>query len=32
VHPVARSALTGLRTDLRFADVSLHLRRYGINV
>jgi hypothetical protein len=27
VHPVARSALTGLRTDLRFADLSLHLRR-----
>ena len=24
VHPVARSALTGLRTDLRFADLSLH--------
>src|ERR1700733_1388252 len=23
-HPVARSALTGLRTDLRFADLSLH--------
>jgi hypothetical protein len=26
VHPVARSALTGLRTDLRFADLSLHCR------
>src|SRR5882762_1385015 len=26
VHPVARSALTDLRTVLRFADLSLHYR------
>src|SRR5258708_38316333 len=26
VHPVARSALTDLRTGLRFADLSLHCR------
>jgi hypothetical protein len=26
VHPVTRSALTDLRTGLRFADLSLHCR------
>jgi hypothetical protein len=26
VHPVTRSALTYLRTGLRFADLSLHYR------